>query len=57
MCCENPSIVVGFVFFASFHKSKGFDNLVPFKLSNGGTMWLRSPEQSTEEHKIMRTPM
>ena len=48
MCCVNPSITEHFVFFASIHWSKGFEHLVPFKLSTGGTMWLGSPKWRAE---------
>ena len=57
MCCVNPSIFACFVFFASFHQSKGFENLVPFKLSTVGTMWLGLAKRRAEEHNTMRTPV
>ena len=50
MCCVNPSIFACFVFFASFQQSKGFENLVPFKLSTGGTMWLGSMKTRATFH-------
>ena len=45
MCYVNPSIFICFFFFVSFHQSEGFENLVPFKLSTGGTLWLGSTTQ------------
>ena len=54
-CCVYPSIFACFVFFASFHQSQGFENLVPFKLSAGGTMWLGSTKQRAEEDNTVRT--
>ena len=45
-----------FFFFASFHRSKWFDNLMPFKLSTIGTIWLGSTKRRAEEHNTMRTP-
>ena len=55
MCSAHPSIFACFVFFASFHQSQGFENLVPFKLSAGGTMWLGSTKWRAEEDSTMRT--
>ena len=57
MCCVNPSTIEHFVFFASFHQSKGFENLMPFKLSNGGIMWLGTTKRRAQEHNTMRTPV
>ena len=56
-CCVNPSIFACFVFFASFHQSQGFENLVPFKLSTVGTMWLGSTKRRAEQNNTMRTPV
>ena len=50
MCCVNPSIFACFVFFASFQQSKGFENLVPFKVSTVGTMWLGSTKRRATFH-------
>ena len=46
-----------FFFFASFHQSQGFQNLVPFKLSTGGTTWLGSTKGRAEKDNTMRTPV
>ena len=56
-CCVNPLILACFVSFASFHQSQGFENLVPFKLSTGGTMWLGSTKRRAEQDNTMRTPV
>ena len=56
-CCVNPSIFACFVFFASFHQRQGFENLVPCKLSTGGTMWLGSTKRRAEQDNTMRTPV
>ena len=55
MCCVHPSIFICCAFFSSFHRSEGFENLVPFKLSTGGTMWLGSTKQRAEEDNTVRT--
>ena len=55
MCCVNPSIFTSFVFFSTFHQSQGFHNLVPFKLSTGGKMWLGSTKWRAEQDNTMRT--
>ena len=55
VCCVNPLIFACFVFFASFLQSQGFENLVPFKLSTGGKMWLGSTKWRAEEDDTMRT--
>ncbi|MXQ99014.1 hypothetical protein E5288_WYG021877 [Bos mutus] len=36
--------------------NQGFENLVPFKLSTVGTMWLGSTKRRAEEDNTMRTP-
>ena len=40
-----------------FTKAKDFENLVPFKLSTGGTMWLGSTKWRAEQDNTMRTPV
>ena len=46
-----------FFFFASFYWNRGFENLVPFKLSTVGTIWLGSTKNRAEGHNTMRTPV
>ena len=55
--CVNTSIFACFVFFASFLQSQRFENLVPFKLSTVGTMWLGSTKRRAEQNNTMRTPV
>ena len=57
VCCVNASIFACFVSFASLHQSQGFENLVPFKLSTVGTMWLGSTKRRAEQDNTMKTPV